>query len=76
MALRRSGDSSRREANALSGVRISLTAKHLQPSAEALQVLDMYVRRDVSILRFRTCLAELSEREVLAELCLLVNTYW
>jgi hypothetical protein len=36
----------------------------------------MYVRRDVPILRFRTGLAELPQREVLGESCLLVNTYF
>jgi hypothetical protein len=51
-------------------------AKHLQPPAEALQILDMYVRRDISVLRFRTCLAELSERKVLGKLNLLVNCYF
>jgi len=51
-------------------------AKHLQPPAEALQIFNMYVRGDVPILRFRTCLAHLSERKVLAESCLLVNTYF
>ena len=36
----------------------------------------MYVRRDVAILRFRTCFAELPQREMLGESCLFVDTYF
>jgi hypothetical protein len=50
--------------------------KHLQPPAEALQVLNMYVRRDISVLRFRTCFTEHSQRNMLGESCLLVNCYF
>ena len=37
---------------------------------------DTSLRDEVPISGFRTCLAELSEREVLAEFCLLINTYF
>ena len=42
---------------------ISLS-QFLQPAAEALQILNMYVRRDIPIRSLRTCLAELPQRKV------------
>ena len=54
---------------------VPLAAQHLEPATQPFQILDMYVRGDVAILRLHTGFAELSERHVLAEFCLIVDFY-
>ena len=49
---------------ALSIATVPFIAQHFQPAAKALQVLNMYVRRDVFISGLRTGLAELPQREM------------
>ena len=50
--------------------------QHLQPPTEALQILYMYVRRDVSIWSPCTCLAHFTKSEVLAQARVLIYIHF
>ena len=56
--------------------RVITIPQFLQPPAEPLQILNHFVTRNILIRRHMLGFRKLSERHVLGELCLLINTYF